>query len=267
MLLANTVKNRQLVGIIATIERKLFSLEDSNQDFLTRSLQQMHERLVTQFSRFIDEQVHAIEDTKVKIKRRKGVTGFIKIFPNFSAMVESMLPSDDDVASVSDSISNSNSRNLSTKKLEVRTRIDEGYHRINKAMFESVKIIARESPAVAGASGGTNGSGGVAGAGGGTAAAAAALNTATGDPEDKAALNYHVLIIENMNHYLEEVDERGATVLKEWKAKAAAEMSEHLDLYLGAVIRRPLGKLLVSSHLFLWLYLFVHSTTRLCLTM
>ena len=234
---------------MAAIERKLSSLEDSNQDFLIRSLQNLHEPLVVEFDKFVDEQVHAIEETKVKIKRRKGVTPFIKNFPNFSAMVESMLPSDDDIGSMTES---TGSVQPASQKLAIRESIDSGYHRINKAMFESVKAIARDSPA-SGGSGAVSGAGAGAGTGTGRSAAAITnLSTATGDPEDKAALKYHILIIENMNHYVEEVDEQGASVLRDWKAKAVAEMTEHLHLYLGAVIRRPLGKLLVS----LWAMLY-----------
>lgn len=47
-----------------------------------------------------------------------------------------------------------------------------------------------------------------------------------------------------MNHYLEEVDTRSNPVLEDWKTNAAQEMHEHLSLYLNAVVRRPLGKLL-----------------------
>ena len=61
-------------------------------------------------------------------------------------------------------------------------------------------------------------------------------------------LNYHVLIIENMNHYITEVDDGGRQggVLAEWKGKAETERREAMDGYVGQVIRRPLGKLLVS---------------------
>ena len=224
---------------MAAIERKLSSLEDSNQDFLIRTLQNLHEPLVVDLDKFVDEQVHAIEEAKVKIKRRKGVTPFIKNFSHFSAMVEAMIPSEDDIGSMAESIG---SIRTTSQKLAIRERIDSGYNRINKAMFESVETIAKDSPAI-------GGSGAVSGAGAGAGRSATAISnfsTSTGDPEDKAALKYHILIIENMNHYVEEVDEQGVPVLREWKEKAAAEMAEHLRMYLGAVIRRPLGKLLVS---------------------
>lgn len=158
------------------------------------------------FSRFVEEQIRGIEETKVKIKKRKGVIGFIKTFPNFTTAVENMLPEPG-----------------SLDPLEVRFTVNDAYQKINKAMFESLKFIAKESPTVMASQ---HGQGGPA------------------DPEDKEALNYHILLIENMNHYIEEVDPRANIVLQEWRDKATREMSEHLTLYLSAVIRRPLGKLL-----------------------
>lgn len=194
---------RQGVGILCAVDRKLVEIEDSNQDFLTRNLQKVHERLTGLFTRFVDEQIRAIEDTKVKIKKRKGVIAFMKTFPHFSMSIENMLPPSDE-----------------SEQLEIRRMVDDAYQKINKAMFESLKVIAKESPTVMGTQG-------------------------QGDPEDKEALNYHILLIENMNHYLEEVDAHDDSVLLDWKTKARDEMNEHMGLYVDAVIRRPLGKLLV----------------------
>ncbi|ORY12862.1 exocyst complex component Sec3-domain-containing protein [Clohesyomyces aquaticus] len=192
----------QGVGILCAVDRKLVEIEDSNQDFLTRTLQKVHERLTGLFTRFVDEQIRAIEDTKVKIKKRKGVIAFMKTFPHFSVTIENMLPAADE-----------------DDQLEIRRMVDDAYQKINKAMFESLKVIAKESPAVMATQG-------------------------QGDPEDKEALNYHILLIENMNHYMEEVDARADAVLLDWKAKAEDEMQEHMNLYVDAVIRRPLGKLM-----------------------
>tara|TARA_R110002003_G_scaffold25_16_gene1258 strand:- start:998 stop:1564 length:567 start_codon:yes stop_codon:yes gene_type:complete len=183
----------------------LVDIEDSNQDFLTRNLQKIHERLKSLFNRFLDEQIRAIEDTKVKIKKRKGVIAFMKTFPHFSAAIENMLPPASEGG----------------EQLEVRRMVSEAYQRMNKAMFESLKVIAKESPTVMASQG-------------------------QGDPEDKEALNYHILLIENMNHYMEEVDSRDDSVLEYWKNKAHDEYNEHMNLYVDAVIRRPLGKLLVG---------------------
>ncbi|RFU31297.1 hypothetical protein B7463_g5046, partial [Scytalidium lignicola] len=187
----------QGVGVIAAIERKLVDLEESNQEFLTRTLQKAHSRLLGLFNKFLDEQIRAIEETKVKINKRKGVIAFMRIFPSFSLSLETML--------------------VTSVNLDIRQTVNQAYARIIKTMFESLKVIARENPAA---------------------------QTAGADPEDKEALNYQILLIENMNHYLEEVDTRSNPVLEEWNENANQEMEEHMSLYLGAVIRRPLGKLL-----------------------
>ncbi|KAL8661516.1 MAG: hypothetical protein Q9202_005525 [Teloschistes flavicans] len=196
------VKQDQLqgVGVIAALESKLLELEETNQEYLVQSINKMHDRLVAVFNRFIDEQIHGIEDTKVKIKKRKGVIAFMKTFPNFSLAIEAMLPP--------------------LTQLPIRTLIDDAYRKINRAMFESLKFIAKESPT------------------------AAQTAPSGGDPEDKEVLNYHILLIENMNHYVEEMYAKDNAILSDWKLQAQQEMAEHMDLYLAAVLRRPLGKLL-----------------------
>ncbi|KFY22294.1 hypothetical protein V493_06710 [Pseudogymnoascus sp. VKM F-4281 (FW-2241)] len=188
----------QGVGVIAVIERKLVDIEESNQEFLARSLQKIHSGLAGLFVKFLDEQIRAIEDTKVKIKRRKGVIGFIRIFPLFSAIIENMLVSADD--------------------LDIRETVNNAYNRINKTMFESLKVIARDNTGI--------------------------METGAGS-ENKEELNHQILLIENMNHYLEEVDPRRNHVLEDWKEKAGQEFDEHLGKYVTAVMSRPLKQLLL----------------------
>lgn len=187
----------------------------SNQDFLNNLLQKLHGSLEARFRRFVDEQIRAIEDTKVKIKKRKGVIGFMRIFPQFLTAVENMLAGVD-------------------PRLGVRRTVDREYDRILKTMFDSLKVIARETPAAVGV-------------GVGPGAPSVASSGASADPEEKLALNFHILLIENMNHYLEEVDDNNARnleVLLVWREAAQRELAEHLGLYLNAVMRRPLGRLL-----------------------
>lgn len=152
------------------------------------------------FKKFVDEQIRAIEETKVKISKRKGVISFIRIFPAFSAAVENMLAGVD-------------------ANLASRSTIDREYDRLLKTMFDSLMVIARENPGVS-------------------------VTSGSADPEDKEALNFHILLIENMNHFTEETDTRGLDVLEEWKDQANATYDEHMNLYLNAVMRRPLGKVL-----------------------
>ena len=202
--------SRQGVGVLLSLESQLAELEDTNQEFLIQVMSKVHDRVAILFGRFVEEQIHAIEDTKVKIKKRKGVITFIKTFPNFSLTIENMLPP---------------LRNLSHPA--IRSMVNDAYHKINKAMFESLKFIAKASPT-------------------GSRAQTQNQSASTGaeDPEDKEALNYHILLIENMNHYIEEVTPRSNPALEEWKSRATLEMEQHMNLYVSAIVRRPLGKLL-----------------------
>ncbi|KND88601.1 Exocyst complex component 1 [Tolypocladium ophioglossoides CBS 100239] len=190
----------QGVGVLVVLEKKLSEMSQSNQDYLNTLLQKLHGLLEGRFKKFVDEQIRAIEETKVKINKRKGVISFIRIFPAFMSAVENMFAGLD-------------------PNVALRRTIDREYDRLLKSMFDSLMVIAREHPAAGVASG-------------------------AADPEDKEALNFHILLIENMNHFLEETDTRGLEVLEDWKEQANTEYHEHMGLYLNAVIRRPLGKLL-----------------------
>ena len=216
------------MGVLFALEKAIRQLDGTNQEFLTKSLQKLRDRLKGLFSRFLDDQVRAIEDTKVKIKKRKGVIPFMKIFPQFAARIEDQLPPrtlDIDVDS--------------TQALGIRGMVNRGYEKINKAMFESLQAIARES--------GFSVTSGMNSSLGSTVVGGPGAHSGAGDPEDKEQLNYHIMMIENMNHYVEDVDTRGNLVLGEFMRRAEAEYKEHLGLYVGAVVRRPLGKLLVGD--------------------
>lgn len=177
--------------------------DDTNQEFIIHSLQKLHTRLVGLFNRFVDDQIRGIEETKVKVNKRRGVISFMRVFPSFSAAVESMLSQP------------------SQEFSDIRISVNQAYDRINRAMWESLKFIAKEAPGQQ-----------------------PGVPTGTGDPEDKEALNYHILLIENMNHYIEEVDVRSLPVLERWRDRAHEDLQEHMKLYLDAVIRRPLGRIL-----------------------
>ncbi|KAM3415392.1 hypothetical protein BST61_g8918 [Cercospora zeina] len=206
----------QAVGVLATLCRHAYYLQDSNQDYLLQLLDNLAESLRARLSKFVDEQIRAIEDTKVKIKKRKGVIAFMKIFPHFSAGVENTFSA----------VAGADYDGPAACVAEVRKLIDEAYEKINRTMFDSLKVIAKESPV----------------AGNATSKQA---HAGTDDPEDKEMLNYHILLIENMNHYVEEVDDGGRDgVLAEWKGRALTERMEALEAYVSRVIRRPLGKLL-----------------------
>ena len=201
------ISERQAVGLLFAIECRRGDLGDSDQEFITSTLDKIHMKLEKDFNEFIEEQVAVIESQMVKINKRKGVIAFMKTFPLFSNAIEDML-----VPPRSESC-------------EIRKLVNEVvYGKINRAMFTTLKSIAKDS-------------------GGGLADRKGPVQTG-GESEDKEILNYHILMIENMNHYLEAVEAKGIPVLSEWRGVALKEMTEHMDLYLSAVMRRPLGKLL-----------------------
>jgi hypothetical protein len=214
----------QGVGILAALSKHSFFLADTAQEYLLQLLDQLSTRLQTLFAKFVDDQIRAIEETKVKIHKRKGVIAFMRIFPHFSAAVENVFAA----------VARADYDGPGDSVAEVRRLVDDAYARINRSMFDSLKTIAKESPTAGASAGAQN---------------ALARQGGADDPEDKEMLNYHVLLIENMNHYIEEVDDGGREgVLAEWRGRAMLERQEALEAYVGRVVRRPLGKLLVSQH-------------------
>ena len=211
----------QGVGVMACLARHAAALHAGNQEFALQTLDTLGTRLQALWSRFVDDQVRAIEETKVRVKKRKGVIGFMRVFPVFSAAVEHLLAAlggktDDDPAD--DALR------------EVRRRVDDAYERLHRAMFDSLKVIAKEEPATA------------------TTTVTTPAGAEPDAQHEKELLNYEVLIIENMHHYVEEVDDaaaRASRVLAAWKARAARDRDDAMAAYVARVTRRPLHKLLV----------------------
>ena len=196
----------QGVGVLCALERAITTYEETNQEYITRTLRQIHDRLTGLFHKFVEDQIKAIEETKVKINKRKGIISFMRTFPVFMIAVENMIPQEFE----------------HNESLELRFILNDSYTRILKAMWESLNFIAKGNPA--------------------SGAAPQSSAPTSGDPEDKEALNYHILFIENMNHYIEEVETRHNVVLEEWADRANQDLYKHLTQYTDAVIRRPLGK-------------------------
>jgi len=88
-----------------------------------------------------NEQIKTVEDTKLTSRKRGGVVHFVKYFPVYVGRTESLM--------------------FGTEGLEIRQNVDAAYDRIVKAMFESLKRMAKMD----------------------------------GEGEDKGQLNYHVILI------------------------------------------------------------------------
>lgn len=111
------------MGILVTLD-KWTTDADSADYFLSRMLQQkIQQRLRGQFDRQVNEQVKAIEQTKVTVKKRTGVAQSIRYFPVFVSRIESQLGGAD--------------------VYETRRMVDAAYERLVNAMLDCLKTMAK----------------------------------------------------------------------------------------------------------------------------
>ncbi|KIO33327.1 hypothetical protein M407DRAFT_234528 [Tulasnella calospora MUT 4182] len=184
---------QQIVGIIAAIEQAQMQAEDKGIVFTQRLLSKQHQRAVGIFTRYIDNQIKAIEQTKLSTKKR-GVAHFIKYFPIFVERIEPQVSGLD--------------------SLEVRGTVDAGYDKIIKAMFECLQQMAK-------------------------------MDGADGQlAEDKGMLNYHVIMIENMQYFVSEMTDLDSPAVSPFSRQAKTIYEEHLNSYVKLVLRKPLAKII-----------------------
>ena len=157
------------------------------------------------------DQVKTIEQTRVTNKKRSGVAQFIKYFPIYVARIETQL--------------------VGADGYETRSMVDAAYEKLVQSMLECLKTMAKID----------------------------------GDGEDKGQLNYHVILIgkcylcpgpswqelmwvaENMFYFIHELSEQQLGAVRTFIRKAEDIYEENLLAYVKLVLRRPMGKLLVSG--------------------
>ncbi|QRW06016.1 Exocyst complex component Sec3 [Ceratobasidium sp. AG-Ba] len=186
----------QLVGIIAVLQRRIQEAQAQNQIFADRLLMKSLQRLNVQHQRQIDEQLHAIEQTKLTTKKRKGVAHFIRYFPTYVGRIEAQL--------------------INTQGLEIRRTVDTSYERIVSAMFDALQQMAKMD----GADGKDK------------------------DPDDKGVLNYHVIMIENMHHFVADMTQLGLGAVRSYVSRAEEIYDRELSAYVMFVLRRPMAKII-----------------------
>ncbi|KAF8213226.1 exocyst complex component sec3 subunit [Mycena galopus ATCC 62051] len=99
---------------------------------------------------------------------------------------------------------------IGADSLEIRSTVDAAYDRIVQSMFESLKQMAKMD----------------------------------GEGEDKGQLNFHVILIENMHHFVAETSQIEIGSVTVFLRKAEAIYDENLGAYVKIVLRRPFGKLI-----------------------
>ncbi|KAH8099365.1 exocyst complex component Sec3-domain-containing protein [Cristinia sonorae] len=94
--------------------------------------------------------------------------------------------------------------------LEVRQHVDQSYDKLVSSMFEALKQMAKMD----------------------------------GEGEDKGQLNYHVILIENMHHFIAEISQIDIGTVSIFLSRAQAIYDENLGAYVKLVLRRPFAKII-----------------------
>ncbi|KAH8119946.1 exocyst complex component Sec3-domain-containing protein [Phellopilus nigrolimitatus] len=97
------------------------------------------------------------------------------------------------------------------EELEIRDNVDAAYDRIVQSMFDSLKQMAKMD--------GEQG-------------------------EEKGQLNYHVILIENMHHFIAEMSQSNINAVNAFKKRAEAIYDENLSAYVKIVMRRSFSKII-----------------------
>ncbi|KAH7334433.1 exocyst complex component Sec3-domain-containing protein [Rhizoctonia solani] len=184
----------QLVGVIAVLQRYILEAQERNDAFVDRLLGKPLQRLNGLYQRQIEEQLQAIEQTKLTTKKRKGVAHFIRYFPTFVGRIEPQL--------------------VNAQTYEIRKTVDGAYERIVQAMFEALQQMAKMD------------------------------GTEAKDPDDKGLLNYHVIMIENMHHFVADMTQLELGAVRAFVTRAEDIYSRELSAYVTFVLRRPMAKII-----------------------
>ncbi|KAJ3989555.1 exocyst complex component Sec3-domain-containing protein [Lentinula detonsa] len=94
--------------------------------------------------------------------------------------------------------------------LEIRMNVDAAYEKVVNTMFESLKQMAKME----------------------------------GEGEDKGQLNSHVILIENMHHFVAETSQMEIGSVAGFVRKAEAIYDENLNAYVKIILRRPFSKII-----------------------
>ncbi|KAJ3771437.1 exocyst complex component Sec3-domain-containing protein [Lentinula raphanica] len=94
--------------------------------------------------------------------------------------------------------------------LEIRMNVDAAYEKVVNTMFDSLKQMAKME----------------------------------GEGEDKGQLNSHVILVENMHHFVAETSQMEIGSVASFVKKAEAIYDENLNAYVKIILRRPFAKII-----------------------
>lgn len=113
------------LGLFSSLEKQLSYLNDDSQEYIKAALTAMKSKVQSLWTQFIDNQVKAIDDTKILIKKRKGVIPFMRVFERFYFACEAIMATYTDTTS--------------------RKLLADAYERIISAMFATLTHIAKSA--------------------------------------------------------------------------------------------------------------------------
>lgn len=219
----NVMESRPLEcpTLFAVLDAHIEPMESTNQAFLLTLVHKIYDKSVNIWKTFVSRQIDMISNTHVSCKRRSGVLGFVATFPEFCEKVEQQISGE--------------------KNGAVRTLVNDSYDKLGKAILHNLQRAADDVSLKNSSSGGT-----------GTAikmaASLASSSGAKGDEhEDKEILNYHILMVENMNCLMDSLHENiisHSHVLIGHRDTAVSQYRTHLSEYSDNVLRRPFGKII-----------------------
>ncbi|KAH6589898.1 hypothetical protein BASA61_005440 [Batrachochytrium salamandrivorans] len=112
------------VGMLVHIEFYSKEYANTSHVFVINLLESLQKRAATIFDKFIVDQIKAIDDTKVTLRKRGGILPFIKTFPKFVDRMEAMLSNWDGIT---------------------RKTVDKAYSRLIKSIFETLDAVAQQA--------------------------------------------------------------------------------------------------------------------------
>ncbi|KAJ3042939.1 Exocyst complex component 1 [Rhizophlyctis rosea] len=111
------------VSMMVRIESYFDDLKPTGHTFVVALLDGVYSRLRGIFEKFVDEQIKAIDETKVTSKKRSGILSFVRTFPRFVDRIERYLP---------------------MQEGPTRAMADKAYAQIVAKMFETLEEVGQQ---------------------------------------------------------------------------------------------------------------------------
>ncbi|RXK38676.1 hypothetical protein M231_03986 [Tremella mesenterica] len=193
---ANERNPLAIVGVISVTERIAKEAEEENTSiFFSQLFSRQLSRQRAALDAFVNEQIRTIESAaKITVKKRRGVSSFVKHLPVFIDKLESQMEANDE--------------------LPIRGKVNTVYERLINAVLGGVQQLAK-------------------------------MDRADGQAaEDKGQLNYHVIMIENMHHLVEDLSNLNMSVLSVYTERARGLYEENLTGYIKLLLRRAFARMI-----------------------